>query len=471
MELGTTLQRLMKADFFDGIGIAVGTRDVSFVHIMKRFMQVSLRHARTVALPEAGRERLDEFDHALHTFLQDIETTPDQVVLSLPRHAAYVSRIVVPDSARDVISEVIGYQADQLLPFPKEDLYYDYLTSDVGREEKRIEVTVFGFSRREVEEYLGVLLQAQLRPQMVTLSCSALANMLAFCGAQTAGPHLLLVPDDNSVEMNSIDGVRLVASQVIPVATELSKEELDEVVAQVITRNFPGISPAETPLFSCSATPSLPVAVDAAHDLQALATAQFALNDGEVLPSPALPALGAALQSIGEGNGGLNLLPEERRARREKRFSPLTLALVGAIGMLGILWAGVSVFQQHRVLRDLARQRAALEAPVRQVQAQEEEIAQLQKQLQLLDGTAQQRVIPVIKSLSELFPKEYYLNHLRYKDGDVEMSGLGSRSAADLLAELENSQCFRDVTAKAPFTTTPQGETFTLGAKTELCKE
>src|SRR5581483_839201 len=231
MELGTTLQRLMKADFFDGIGIAVGTRDVSFVHIMKRFMQVSLRHARTVALPEAGRERLDEFDHALHTFLQDIETTPDQVVLSLPRHAAYVSRIVVPDSARDVISEVIGYQADQLLPFPKEDLYYDYLTSDVGREEKRIEVTVFGFSRREVEEYLGVLLQAQLRPQMVTLSCSALANMLAFCGAQTAGPHLLLVPDDNSVEMNSIDGVRLVASQVIPVATELSKEELDEVVA------------------------------------------------------------------------------------------------------------------------------------------------------------------------------------------------------------------------------------------------
>src|SRR5258708_2432074 len=109
MELSTTLQRLMKADFLEGIGIAVGLRDVSFVHVRKRFVEVSLRHARTVPLPEAGRERLDEFDHALHNFLQDIEATPDQVVLSLPRHTAYVSRLVVPESARDVIHEVIGY--------------------------------------------------------------------------------------------------------------------------------------------------------------------------------------------------------------------------------------------------------------------------------------------------------------------------------------------------------------------------
>ena len=471
MELSTTLQRLMKADFLHGVGIAVGTHNVSFVHVMKRFMNVSLRHARTVPLPEAGRERLDEFDHALNGFLQDIDTTPDQAVLSLPRRTAYVSRIVVPESARDVIHEVIGYQVDQLFPFPKEDLYYDYLTSDVGHEEKRIEVTVFGLSRQEIEEYLGILLQAQLRLQMVTLSCSALTSTLAFCGDPTAGSRLLLVPEADSMEMNSIKGKRLLASQVIPIATEIGKEELDELVAQVITRSFPGASPAETPLFSCFAAPFLPFTVSVDHDLQALATTQFGLSDGDVLPPPALPAVGAALQAIGEGNGGINLLPEERRARREKRLSPLTLVLVGTIGMLGILWTVVSVFQQHRVLRDLARQRAALEVPVQQVQTQEEEISKLQKQLQLLDGTARQKVIPVVKTLSELFPKEYYLNHLRYKEGDVEMSGLGSQSAADLIAQLENSPCFRDVTAKAPFTTTPQGETFTLGAKTELCKE
>ena len=99
MELSVTLQRLMKADFLHGVGIAVGRSDVSFAHMTKRFMTVSLRHARTVSLPESGRERLDEFDHTLNNFLQDIDTTPDQVVLSLPRHMAYVSRVVVPESS------------------------------------------------------------------------------------------------------------------------------------------------------------------------------------------------------------------------------------------------------------------------------------------------------------------------------------------------------------------------------------
>jgi Tfp pilus assembly protein PilN len=470
VDIATTFQRLTKADFLQGVGIAVGVRDVSFVHISKRFVTVSLRHARTVPLPETGRERLDEFDHALHTFLQDIEALPDQIVLSLPRHAAYVSRLVVPESARDVISEVIGYQADQLFPFPKDDLYYDYLTLDVGHDEKRIEVTVFGFSRREVEEYLGILSQAQLRPQMVTLSCSALTSALAFCTDPMTGPRLLLVPEPDWIEIDSIGRNQLLASQIVPFSTETSKEELDELLAQVEARSFPGASLADTAIFS-STTAMLPLTMSADRDLPTVIAGRFALSEGDILPPTALPAVGAALQAVGEGVGGVNLLPEERRAQRETRFSPLTLALASAIGILGLLWVVVVTFQQHWVLRSLAQQRATLEEPVRQVQAQEEEASKLQQQLLLLEDGSRSKVIPVIKNLSELFPKEYYLNHLRYKDGDLEMSGLGSQSAADLIADLENSLCFRDVTAKAPFTTTPQGVTFTLGAKVEACKD
>src|SRR4029450_12385676 len=104
----------------------------------------------------------------------------------------------------------------------------DYLTSEVGHEEKRIEVTVFGFSRREVEEYLGILSQAQLRPQMGALGWSSLTNPLPFCGPPPVGPRLLLVPEDASLEMNSINGTRLLASQVIPIGLEIEKAERGE---------------------------------------------------------------------------------------------------------------------------------------------------------------------------------------------------------------------------------------------------
>jgi hypothetical protein len=48
MDLTATVQRLGKVDYLDGLGVAVGSREVSFVHMSKRALRVSLRYARTV---------------------------------------------------------------------------------------------------------------------------------------------------------------------------------------------------------------------------------------------------------------------------------------------------------------------------------------------------------------------------------------------------------------------------------------
>jgi Tfp pilus assembly protein PilN len=293
---------------------------------------------------------------------------------------------------------------------------------------------------------------------------------------------VLLAQDVGWVEMNSIGGKHLVASQLIPVAQGVSKAELDELLSQAIMRSFPGVAATETPVFLSGVSELLPLVVDDTHDLQILTAVRFALNDGETLPPPALPALGAALQAVGEGSDAINLLPQEQRAQREKRLSPFTLMLGGVIAVLFVIFVLSALIQQHRVLRTLAQQREVLEGPVRNVQAQEEEIAQLEKRLQTLDNATQKKVLLTLKSLTEIFPERFYLNHFRYKDGEIEMSGLnlvpqgetdsqGAKSAADLLADLENSPCLRNVAPKAPFTRTPQGETFTLGAQAEPCNE
>jgi len=60
VELRATVQRLAKADFLHGLGIAIGLQDVSFVHVAKRFVNVSLLSVKTTPLPETGPERLDE---------------------------------------------------------------------------------------------------------------------------------------------------------------------------------------------------------------------------------------------------------------------------------------------------------------------------------------------------------------------------------------------------------------------------
>ena len=209
--------------------------------------------------------------------------------------------------------------------------------------------------------------------------------------------------------------------------------------------------------------------VDAEHDLGALVTARFSLAGGESLPVEALPALGAALQAVGEAAVEVNLLPLDKRAQREKRLSPLTLALAGLVFLLGIVWAVSVVVQEHRLLNLLTQQVETLAPEVRQIQAQEEEATRLRVSLQSLDATARARLIPLLGNLSDVVPTDVYLTSFRYKDGDVELSGVAARPASDLVATLESSPCLRNVAPKAPFTKTANGETFTLGAQVETC--
>jgi Tfp pilus assembly protein PilN len=469
MDLTAIVHRLTKVDYLDGLGVAVGSREVSLVHLTKRALRVSLRHARTVPLPESGRERAEAYEQALHQFLRDIEVTPDRVVLCLSRRVACVSRLMVPETARGSLSQVIDYEVERLLPFPREDIYYDYLAYEAGGEERRLGVVIFCLPRREVDEHLVILTQAQVRPQMVTLSSAALASALAFCHPPSDLPCVFVAPEDGQVEVGFIEKKRLVASHLFSLSQMREPARFAEALAQGVARNLPGASAAETAVFAWSTNDSLPLTVDAEHDLGALVTARFSPMGGESLPVEALPALGAALQAVGEAAVEVNLLPLDKRAQREKRLSPLTLALAGLVFLLGIVWAVSVVVQERRLLNLLTQQVETLTPEVRQIQAQEEEATRLRASLQSLDATARARLIPLLSNLSDVVPTDVYLTSFRYKDGDVELSGVAARPASDLVATLESSPCLRNVAPKAPFTKTANGETFTLGAQVETC--
>src|SRR5229473_1803465 len=417
MDLTAIVHRLTKVDYLDGLGIAVGSREVSLVHLTKRALRVSLRHARTMPLPESGRERAEAYEQALKQFLRDIEVTPDRVVLCLSRRVACVSRLMVPETARGSLSQVIDYEVERLLPFPREDIYYDYLAYEAGGEERRLGVVIFCLPRREVDEHLVILTQAQVRPQMVTLSSAALASALAFCHPLSDLPCVLVAPEDGQVEVGFIEKKRLVASHLFSLGQMREPARFAEVLAQGVARNLPGASAAETAVFAWSTNGSLPLTVDAEHDLGALVTARFSPAGGESLPMEALPALGAALQAVGEAAVEVNLLPLDKRAQREKRLSPLTLVLAGLLLLLGVVWAVSVVVQERRLLNLLTQQVETLTPEVRQIQAQEEEATRLRASLQSLDATARARLIPLLSNLSDVVPTDVYLTSFRYKDG------------------------------------------------------
>lgn len=472
MDVTAAIQGLTKIDYVDGLGLAIGAQEVSFAHIAKRFLRVSVLQTRSVPLPDSGNERAEALEQALTQFLQDIQVTPEQVVLCLPRQQAFVSRLVIPETARGSLRQVVEYEIEQLVPLSKEDIYYDYLIHETGGEERRISVVILAVPRRIVDEYLAVLEKVQMRPQMVTLTSAALMSTATFCVPLADSPGVLVAQENGAVELNFIEKKHLVASHIFSQTQTSSEAVLTDLIAQGISRNLPGVLVEEAPVFVYSANGLLPLPASPEHDLYAVAVARFAETEVAPFSAPSLPALGAALQAVGEDAVGLNLLPSERRARREKAFSPLTLGLIGLVFLLLIVWPVSVVIQQRRILNVVAEERRVLEPGVKKVQEQEAEMNHLLENIKVVDESTQLRVVPLLKDLSEVIPTDVYLTSFRYKDGNVEVSGVAaaSRPASEMVGLLEGSPCLRNVAPKAPFTKTAQGETFTLSAQVEPCE-
>ena len=438
MNLPPSVQRLAAVDYCDGLGIAVGSHAVSFVHSTKRFFQVGLKTTRTVPLPETAADHLPAIRWALDDFLADIETLPDQTVLCLPRKEASVSRLVVPEAARGSLEQVVRYEVERLLPFREEEIYYDYVTTEEGGEERRLGVVIFCFPRQTVDPLVNLLVEHNLRPQSVTLSSAAHATTLSACCPVEDRQQVLAAREDGNLELNFLHERQLVASHTVPIARVAEAGMWADTLAHSIARNFPGSAPDTIPVFTWDGHGTLPVSVEPERDLAHAAQEQFPVvaADG-AMSVVTCSAIGASLQAVGEGEE-VNVLPAESRAHREKLLSPLTLVFVGCILVLSLVWAASVMVQDRRALNRVRDQIHTLAPAVRQVQDDEAVAQRLQAQLQTLRSETRIRLTPLLKDMSERIPQQVYLTNFQFKSRQGRTHGRGrTGSASDLVGALE----------------------------------
>ncbi len=469
MDPTTIIQRLTKIDYLDGLGVAVGSHGIGLAYMTKRLLQVNLKASRTAPFTGSRVDRAGTMTSAARDFIEELGTVPDQVVLCLPREEASVSRLVVPGTARESLAQVIKYEVERLLPFPADGIYYDYLTTKLGGADDRLSVVVYCFPRQVVDPLVEALTKVGFPPQVVTMSSAAQSATLLACSPPETQRQLLAVADAETLELTFLSGDRLVASQTLDMARARDAENWENLLARTFARNFPGAASDSISLFAWDQGRNLPVTTVPGHDLRDLITRRFPDANIEGESSETCSALGAAFQAVGEG-AEVNVLPMENRARREKLVSPLTLSLVGCLLILALVLAVGVVVKGRLAVNDLANKIDALAPTVRQVHNEEEVAARANKQLETISEATKVRMTPLLGNLSELVPTNVYLTLFRFRNGEVEVSGLAKTgSASDLVATLEGSECFENVSPKAPFTKNEFGESFRLGARVNPC--
>jgi Tfp pilus assembly protein PilN len=331
-----------------------------------------------------------------------------------------------------------------------------------------LEVLVMCIPREVVRAHLEALEDAFVRPRGIVLASTAIADYLAFCRGEGGGPIGLLIGTGEGVELALLSGGRLLASQLVPARRLAAPADLSRSLARQLADE--SIAPDDVQLYrwelANGAGPGL--ATIGEGDLLGLAAGRLDAPPEFFAPGdPALlPAVGAALDAVREGTVPVNLLPAEGRRGAEEGLSLTTVVLVAILGVLLLVWGGSTLVKDVLLRRELRAQLAAVEPEQQRVVALQDEIAGLRRQLDVLAPGQAKRFTVLLAELSDLVPADAHLTAVNLRAGRLTVDGF-ARSASDLIAALEKSKHFRNVSFTSPTTRSGDKERFSLVAEIE----
>lgn len=460
-------QRLRRADFLDGLGIYISAHEVALAHVTKRFFTVMVRSARTFPVPSAAHpaERRQAIAQAVLAFAQEHGVDTRRAYLCLPRAEAAFNRVILPAAARENLAQVLEYEMEHLVPMPRDQVYYDYSVRDLGTD--RLEVLLISIPREVVRLHLEALEDAFVRPRGIVLASTAIADYLAFCRGDAQTPVALVVGAGEAVELALMAGGRMLASQLLPASRVAAPADLSRSLARQLSDGF--VTAEDVQVFRWElSNGSGPVTPDVGEaDLLSLAAGrlQAPAEFFEARDPALLPAVGAALDAVRESTVPVNLLPAEGRASDEG-LSLATVVLVALVGVLLLVWGGSAIVKDELLRRQVRDHVNSVEPEVRRVKALQDDIAELRKQVDILTPGHEKLFTVLLKELSDLIPADAHLTTLNLRGNRLTLDGF-ARSASDLIAALEKSKHFRNVSFTSPTTRTGDKERFSLVAEIE----
>jgi len=105
-----------------------------------------------------------------------------QIVVSVPGHLAFARFAKLPPVEPKKIPSIVGYEAQQQIPFPIDQVEWDYQVFQQA-DSPDVEVGIFAITKERVMEFLSNYRQQGLRIDALTLSPLAVYNAFAFDNA------------------------------------------------------------------------------------------------------------------------------------------------------------------------------------------------------------------------------------------------------------------------------------------------
>lgn len=144
-------------------------------------------HPKVLSTP--GVDPNDVIRVSLGALANQVELGKASIAVSIPGHSSFARFAKLPPVEPKRVAEIIKFEAQQQIPFPLEQVEWDYQTFKV-EDSPELEVGIFAVTKERIAERIQMLDDVGVAPNFVHLSPIAVYNALAYdldFGQSTAG--------------------------------------------------------------------------------------------------------------------------------------------------------------------------------------------------------------------------------------------------------------------------------------------
>jgi Tfp pilus assembly PilM family ATPase len=422
------------------------------------------------------------------------------VFVSIPYKWALVGFIDVPSprgKGRDAVLNMMRYEIEKHIPFPIEDVFYDFQVIERG--ETTYKIVFASVPKERIEQVRSFLERLSLNPRIITLSPFAVLNSIGFSGVMLGGwqgflgfakrPEVfggkdelcavLLLDRDESyisvlkggscIYLSSVDvdynqSLNMVIDKISSEFSLLDIEDSKEINKLIISGSLSTISD-----LSSAIEERLGLNVQTINPVSKFFSGSNIMAGYEFASS-----IGVYYMGMGMGIAGINLLPEKASVPVRKIGPVVTVICLFLIIFLTIgIFAGELV-GDRRLLGKIEKRLKENEPQIRAIEGLSADLNSLMERKSFLLSEKQGDILlDVLFELTSIIPADAWLTNFDYRRihdkerskliGEIIISGQAV-SSSTLISLLEDSPLFEKVEFVGPITKRGVKEGFKIKA-------
>jgi Tfp pilus assembly protein PilN len=435
--------------FFKNI-LSVDMRHESFsvAGVARSLRYQKVLNARRFVLGEGShsgeKAKREEISSGLEEFFKENGTNWDEVIVILPRRSVLYRRVWFPSTVKGNLPTAIDFEVENISPFNKEDILYDYKVVEHSPDGSKVCVLLNLVKRKYYEDIVSIFKTFSLRPTAIISSPAAWEGLDWLFKKNGQTDIFLLLKEEGDLVLNRYSPEGLRESGLHERAVNLPESFKEPGTEEDGLPPFflwgDGLDDCEKQLTE--------EGVKTFKVLPSQFYEHFNYKDTEIFNEDFIPAI-CASEVTEKAPNALNFIPLKDRPKKGKLAYYILLTLVSLIFLSLILLSVIPPLKQFATIDQLENKISGLTGQVDEITKSKDEIKASLSRLKEVEKIQDINPLDVLKELTVLLPEHTWLTYFRQRAEAIEVGGI-SESATSLISIIESSSIFKDVSFSSP---------------------